>query len=272
MNGEERDIVINAKLASKYVSGKVLDVQDTLQVEYDTDYGQVTLTHTLEYIVKRYGPPTSITRLISSFPTATAADRQAAVIACLPGMSDKNRGVLIVHALHDQFLDIARVLFDNGGQFYFQTCPNSVVLMYGMQLPGMGSLSVLNPAVAGSTAARQLLLEHILKNHTKFPMGVLMKIITNLGLFVCHNPGADLIPDFAAFIRRLYKVDPRQVITCRPVNNALRGVLLTQYGILYDSDLHSDFYAQFKANRRQVAKLQKISDILDKKAEVPVSE
>lgn len=258
------DFTMRARLSDEYNGKNVLDTLETLALNYVTDsYGFVCVTHTLEYLVRKHGPPTDPYHLISRFPSASVSDRQAAVLACLEYdcVSASERRVLLLHAQYMGFSDISQALIDNGGQIYYVDDDGQVMLS-GMKIGKDGPYSVLCPEVTTTLAGRQVILKYILKNHRSFPKLVINSIIVSLGMFTADQVPAEMIPDFAALISTFYETYPGKVIQCVPVDDALREVLLLRYGILYDAALHNVFHQQFKTDSRRLAKLESVSKML----------
>lgn len=255
-------LVINARLSAKYAGKKFPDeFPVSLELEYDTDIGPIRIKHTLEYLIKKYGLLSNNDVMLTGFVGMDINERKAAVVAALSyDMPAKTKRTLLCHALNKGYGDIARVIFDNGTQIFSIDPETSDVLLCGLTLPCYGNCSVLSSYVLTSADSRIALLENILKGYTTYPVKLLLDISKNLYVFFNVDIPEVLIQDLATFISVLYAHNPTAVISAKPPL-PLRRILLCSYGIVYDTDLHAEFYAQFK---ERSAKLEAISAVLSK--------
>lgn len=264
---KETVMSLNMVLSSDYVGKNMLDVITSLNIVYQTFYGEVRLTHTLEYMVKTYGPPTDVSHLITKFPAVSASDRLLAVKAYIESGGDPNdkySGALLLHALHKGFHEIAAYLFENGAVIY-RVYPDSTSLFYGICIKAVGphAICALTSELTVTPACRLVMLKNVLANYLAYPQTIRDGLIKRLEILTSiQELPEDVIPGFAAMLDHLFTCDPVSTVQCKPVNFQLRRLLLTEYGRVYDTGFQGFIHDMFIECRQKTAKLDAIKALL----------
>lgn len=267
---KSEDVTLTVRLSAKYKGQNVPDVicqsADTV-LEYDIVSDSDTRIDTpirvhrsIQYIVTHFGFPNEIQYLINGFPKASVLDRLSAVKLYHASSECTPRGLttLLMTSLRKDYIDIVSfLLFETDVRVYRSDEP---VYIYNM-LINYQECTVFNPLVTRSPECKIALLRHILATYRTYPemfftvfLAASGSTIHRLQLFTDLHVPEDMISEFAAFLHFLYTKNPESVIACVPVTN-VRGVVLTEYGVVYDLDTHALAYSYFKGIRERLDKI-----------------
>lgn len=274
-------IHLDLVLSDKYQGKNILDLM-TFSTDGMIEYmvsggtmgtsGKVKVRCSLEHLVQTYGMPTNKKTLTSSanFKFASPEERLAAVKVGFVGIDPNSTDAadLLLGALYGGHSEIAEFLFSQGVQVFSVT--GTAITLHHMDIRGT-ECTVFNTGVT-STGCRPALLRHILRTYREYPRTFFTLLLDDTCpvkrlQILAYMPDVpdDLVKEFAAFLHFLYLLNPDSVIKMPARDRRVREVLLTEFGVINDSEIHKTVYAHFVGVRVRLDKVdsvcRRISDL-----------